>query len=204
MVCRPSQDKKKRRTLQNGKTRMLFSAFSLFLAFASSTPLNHVKGIFMVMVMRIHYLICAVYRKCIDKCYRRYLDTDSKLFPSLKSSPRDKVNTNLIEDMTRIWNGGWCRLLKLSKHLELAGLLIKLERSWSQAMTTFPLELCLESCHLRGKETWIFANFIHLSKYFDALNTSNTVATNSGRNCLSAKCGRDNMRSCCRDNFEYL
>ena len=150
-------------------------------------------------LLRIHYLICAVYRKCIDKCYRRYLDTDSKLFPSLKSSPRDKANTNLIEDMTRI-----CRLLKLSNHLELAGLLIKLERSCSQAMTTFPLELCLESCHSRGKETWIFANSIYLSKYFDALNTSNTVATNSGRNCLSAKCRRDNMRSCCRDNFEYL
>ena len=48
MVCRPSQDKKKRRTLQNGKTKMLFSAFSLFLAFASSTPLNQVKSIFMV------------------------------------------------------------------------------------------------------------------------------------------------------------
>ena len=53
-------------------------------------------------LLRIHFLICAVYRKCIDKCYRRYLNTDSKLFPSLKSSPRDKVNTNLIEDMTRI------------------------------------------------------------------------------------------------------
>ena len=115
-------------------------------------------------LLRIHYLICAVYRKCIDKCYRRYLDTDSKLFPSLKSSPRDKVNTNLIEDMTRIWNGGWCRLLKLSKHLELAGLLIKLERSWSQAMTTFPLELCLESCHSQRKET-IFAILIYIDTY---------------------------------------
>ena len=123
MVCRPSQDKKKRRTLQNGKTMMLFSAFSLFLAFASSTPLNQVKSIFMDTgnkhmkrfqichayqfpfgsdMLRIHFFICAEYRKCIDKCYRRYLDTDSKLFPSLKSSPRNKVNTNLIEDMTRI------------------------------------------------------------------------------------------------------
>ena len=166
--------------------------------------LLYLKFLVISDLLRIHYLICAVYRKCIDKYYRRYLDTDSKLFPSLKSSPRDKVNTNLIEDMTRIWNGGWCRLLKLSKHLELAGLLIKLERSWSQAMTTFPLELCLESCHSQGKETWIFANSIHLSKYFDALDTSNTVATKSDRNCLSAKCGRDNMRSCCRDNFEYL